>query len=61
MQLSDWRLDPSVPADAFVSLKAQAAGRMPFASPAPPPRGVKPIVNGMATNRPKAKSGQQPD
>ncbi|MBK4734171.1 DUF2092 domain-containing protein [Noviherbaspirillum pedocola] len=58
MQLSDWKLDPSVPPGIFVSQKAQAAGRMPFVSPAPPPHGVKPIVSGMAPNLPQPKSGQ---
>ena len=46
MELSNWKLDPPLPPDAFVSTKAQSAGRMAFASPAPPPRGAKPITMG---------------
>jgi hypothetical protein len=56
MQLSDWKLDVPVPADAFMSQKAQVAGRMPFVAPAPPPRGAKPIIKDMATEQ--SKSGQ---
>ena len=41
---SDWKIDPVVPPDAFVSAKAQTAGRMEFAAPAPPPKGVKPLA-----------------
>jgi hypothetical protein len=45
LELSNWQLDPAVPAGTFVSAKAKAAGRMPFAHPAPKaPPGVKPIV-----------------
>jgi hypothetical protein len=45
LELSNWQLDPAVPAEAFVSAKAQAADRMPFANPTPKaPPGVKPIV-----------------
>jgi hypothetical protein len=44
MELSNWQLDPAVAPDAFASAKAQAAGRMAFAAPAPPPKGVKPIA-----------------
>ncbi len=47
MELSNWQLDGAIPADTFASVKAQAAGKMPFAAPAPPPKGVKPIVKGM--------------
>ena len=46
MELSNWQLDPVLPPDTFASAKAQAAGRMAFASPAPPPRGAKPITMG---------------
>lgn len=46
MELSNWQLDPVVPADAFASAKAQAAGRMDFAAPKPPPRGAKPLTAG---------------
>jgi hypothetical protein len=61
MELSNWQLDPAVPAEAFVSAKAQAADRMPFASPTPKaPPGVKPIIKSKsappkaATTAPKA-------
>ncbi len=46
MELSDWKLDATVAADAFASQKAQSAGRMPFAAPAPPPKGAKPVSLG---------------
>ena len=38
LELSNWQLDPAIAPDAFASAKAQAAGRMAFAAPAPPPR-----------------------
>jgi hypothetical protein len=46
LQLSDWQLDPAIPADAFVSAKAAAASHIAFARPdatdapgmKPPPR-----------------------
>ncbi len=46
MELSNWQLDPVIPADAFTSAKAQAAKRIAFARPdpwvrprfAPPPK-----------------------
>jgi len=41
---SDWKIDPVVSPDTFVSAKAQTAGRMEFAAPAPPPKGVKPLA-----------------
>ena len=45
LELSNWQLDPAVPAGTFVSAKTQAAGSMPFAHPAPKaPPGVKPIA-----------------
>ena len=44
MDLSDWQLDQLLPADTFASAKAQSAGRMAFAAPGPPPKGVKPIA-----------------
>ncbi len=44
LELSNWQLDPALPADTFASAKAQAAGRMDFAAPAPPPRGARPIT-----------------
>jgi hypothetical protein len=57
MELVNWQLDPAVPADAFASAKAQSAGRMTFASPAPPPKGVKPIVKGL-TAKPAADAAK---
>ncbi len=33
--LSDWQLDPAVPADSFTSAKAASANPMPFAHPHP--------------------------
>jgi hypothetical protein len=44
MELSNWKIDPALSADTFTSAKAQSASRMAFASPAPPPRGAKPIT-----------------
>ena len=52
LELSNWKLDPVVPADAFASSKAQTAGRMAFAAPAPPPKGVKPLTAGKSTPAP---------
>ncbi len=41
--LSDWKLDPDVPADAFAPPNAASAKRIPFAHPHPqPPPGAKP-------------------
>ena len=51
MELANWQLDPVVAPDTFVSAKAQAAGRMAFAAPAPPPR-VKPLGKGASPQRP---------
>jgi len=44
LDLSNWQLDPALPPDTFASAKAQSAGRIAFAAPAPPPRGVKPLT-----------------
>jgi len=44
VDFSDWQIDPAVSPDTFVSAKAQTAGRMEFAAPAPPPKGVKPLT-----------------
>jgi len=44
LDLSNWRLDPGFPSDTFMSAKAQAAGKMSFEAPRPPPKGVKSIV-----------------
>jgi hypothetical protein len=47
LELSNWQLDLSVPAEAFVSSGAASAKRMPFAHPHPqPPPGAKPPVKG---------------
>ena len=54
VDFSNWQLDPAVAPDTFASAKAQAAGRIAFASPAPPPKGVKPLATG------KAKAAAQP-
>jgi hypothetical protein len=43
MMLSDWKLDPALPAGTFVSALAQAAGRMDFAVPSAPV-GARPIT-----------------
>ena len=44
MDLSDWKLDPPIPAGAFDSPQARAARRMPFQNPgAPVPAGARPI------------------
>jgi hypothetical protein len=40
---SDWKLDPAVTANDFISAKAQSAGRMTFAAPGLPPK-VKPLT-----------------
>ncbi|HEX7270985.1 MAG TPA: DUF2092 domain-containing protein [Casimicrobiaceae bacterium] len=41
---SNWQIDQPVAPDTFVSEKAKTAGRMAFAAPAPPPKGVKPLT-----------------
>ena len=41
---SNWQIDQPISPDAFVSEKAKTAGRMAFAAPAPPPKGVKPLT-----------------
>ncbi len=45
--LSNWQLDPVVPADVFASAKAQAAGKMAFAAPSLP-KGLKPLTSNAA-------------
>jgi hypothetical protein len=52
LELSNWQLDLALPPDTFASAKVQTAGRMAFAAPAPPPRGVKPVVKGMSAKPP---------
>jgi len=49
LELSNWKLDPAFPPDTFASTKAQTAGRMNFAAPAPPPKGVKSIIPAKAS------------
>jgi hypothetical protein len=56
VDLSDWKLDSPVAPDAFASAKAQGAGRMPFAAPAPPPKGVKPLTQGKSVPTTPAKA-----
>jgi hypothetical protein len=57
MELSNWQMDPAIAPDAFVATKAQTAGRMAFAAPAPPPRGAKPLkAKPAAAAQPAAKS-----
>ena len=45
-EFSNWKLDAAFLPETFASAKAQSAGRMAFAAPAPPPKGVKPIAKG---------------
>jgi hypothetical protein len=52
---SDWKLDPPLAPDTFMSAKVASAGRMAFAAPAPPPRGVKPLTMGNSTPATPAK------
>lgn len=45
MELSNWKLDPQLPAETFVSQKALGAQKMEFAHPAAkPPTGAAPIT-----------------
>ena len=44
VDLSNWQLDQPVSPDTFVSAKAQSAGRMAFAAPAAPSKGMKPLT-----------------
>lgn len=46
LEISGWQLDRAVSPDTFVSRQAQTAGKMAFAAPSPPPKGVKPIIMG---------------
>ena len=52
MELSNWKLDPVVAADAFTSAKAAAATKIAFAAPRSPPPGLKPPAKG----KPAAKA-----
>src|SRR5215831_3520166 len=53
---SDWKLDPQIAPDTFTSAKASSAGRMAFAAPAPPPRGVKPLTMSESKSSAPAKA-----
>jgi hypothetical protein len=45
MELSNWKLDPQLPAETFVSQKAQGAQKMEFTHPAAKqPAGAAPIT-----------------
>ena len=58
MELTNWRLEPSVAADAFASAKAAAATKIAFAAPSAPPPGLKPPAKAKpaAKAQPAAKS-----
>jgi hypothetical protein len=61
--LSDWKIDPAVTPDMFTSATAQSAGRMAFAAPAAPPKGVKPLTATKAaatTAKPAAPAAKAP-
>lgn len=58
MELMNWRIDPVMPADAFATGKAEAAGRMAFAAPALPP-GVR-LLAGGKPSKPAAAAGKPP-
>src|SRR5947207_4992488 len=50
--LSDWQLDPAVPADSFTSAKAASANPMPFAHPHPEASpGAEPTAKGTPPNK----------
>ena len=48
--ITNWQLDPTIPADSFSSAKASAGKRIPFASPALPPGMAKPTSAAATTN-----------
>ena len=50
VDLSNWQLDQAVAPDTFTSTKAQSAGRMAFAAPAPPSKGMKPLTAGKSSS-----------
>jgi hypothetical protein len=57
MELSNWQVDGPVPADAFASAKAAAAGRMAFATPTiKVPPGFKPIALKKPASKPAPSS-----
>ncbi|MFO1306038.1 MAG: DUF2092 domain-containing protein [Burkholderiales bacterium] len=49
LELSNWKLDPAFPPETFASAKAASAGKMNFAAPSPPPKGVKSIAPAKGT------------
>ncbi len=49
--ITNWQLDPTIPADAFSTTKAAAAKHIPFASPNLPPNMAKP-ASSAATAKP---------
>jgi hypothetical protein len=52
LELSNWQLDPAVPADAFATTSAGSATPMPFAHPHPPrPQGDKASAQGQPAKR----------
>jgi len=56
LELSNWQLDTTVPADAFASAKAASAARMPFARPdAKDAPGMKPPPKAKAAKSQPAK------
>ena len=58
VEFSDWKLDGTVPAEAFASAKAATAQRMAFANPNPTtPPGVTPLIKG----KPAAPKAQKPN
>jgi len=48
LDLTDWKLDAPVAQDFYVATQAQTAGRMPFKSPGPPAKNMKPLAAGKA-------------
>ena len=48
--ITNWQLDPTIPADSFSSAKAAAGKRIPFASPTLPPGMAKPASAAATTN-----------
>jgi len=56
LELSNWQLDGSVPADAFVSTKAASAPRMAFARPDATAPGMKPPPKAKSAKAQPAKS-----
>jgi hypothetical protein len=49
--ITNWQLDPTIPADSFSTTKASGAKRIPFASPTLPPGMAKP-TSAAATAKP---------